>query len=109
MLKYCIVVCLFIYSNVAVRVYLMLLNEKLRCRQVQRFSIVEQVTKLTTVPKGIVGKVLNNASGLVKLDLVTIDYHFNHAVMQILIACLAHHLFLSWQLMFAFDRYPGRL
>lgn len=53
------------------------------------------------MPKGIVWKVLNDATGLVKLDLVTIDDHFNHAVMQMLIACLAHHLFLSWQLIFA--------
>lgn len=53
------------------------------------------------VPKGIVWKVLNDATGLVKLDLVTINDHFNHAVMQMLIACLAHHLFLSWQLILA--------
>lgn len=53
------------------------------------------------MPKGIVWKVLNDATGLVKLDLVRIDDHFNHAVMQMLIACLAHHFFLSWQLIFA--------
>lgn len=53
------------------------------------------------MPKGIVSKVLNDATGLVKLDLLTIDDHFNHAVMQMLIACLAHHLFLSWQLILA--------
>lgn len=48
------------------------------------------------------GKVLSNASGLVKLDLVTINYRLNRGVMEILIACLAHHLFLSRQLSFAF-------
>lgn len=53
------------------------------------------------MPKGIVWKVLNDATGLVKLDLVTIDDHFNRAVMQMLIAGLAHHLLLSWQLIFA--------
>lgn len=78
----------------------MLQNETPQCREVSRFSIVEHFTflcddtKLTTVPQGIVGKVLNNAPVLIKLDLVTLDYHFNHAVMQMLIASLAHHLFL---------------
>lgn len=78
----------------------MLQNETLQCGEVQQFSIVEHFTflcdntKLTTVPQGIVGKVLNNAPVLIKLDLVTLDYHFNHAVMQMLIASLAHHLFL---------------
>lgn len=67
----------------------------------QRFIFLCVVTKLTPVPKGIVWKVLNDATGLVKLDLVTIDDHFNHAVMQMLIASLTHHLFLSWQLIFA--------
>lgn len=51
------------------------------------------VTKLTAVPKGIVCKVLNDAIGLVKLDLVKIDDHVNHAVMQMLIAFLPHRLF----------------
>lgn len=45
------------------------------------------------MPKGVVWKVLSDATGLVKLNLVIIDDHFNHAVMQMLIACLAHHLF----------------
>ncbi len=63
---------------------------------------------VVTEPKGIVWKVLNDATGLVKLDLVIIDDQFNHAVMQMLIACLAHHLFLSWQLIFAStDRLEG--
>lgn len=68
---------------------------------VQPFIFPCVVTKLTPVPKGIVRKVLNDATGLVKLDLVTMDDHFNHAVLKMLIACLAHHLFLSWQLIFA--------
>lgn len=68
---------------------------------IQPFIFLCVVTKLSAVPKGIVWKVLNDATGLVKLDLVTIDDHFNHAVMQMLIACLAHHLFLSWQLILA--------
>lgn len=65
---------------------------------IRPFIFLSIVTKLTTVPKGIVAKVLNDATGLVKLDLVTIDDPFNHAVMQVLIAGLTHHLFLSWQL-----------
>lgn len=69
--------------------------------EVQLFLFLCVVSKLTAVPKGIVWKVLNDATGLVKLDLVTMDDHFNHAVMQILIACLAHHLFLSWRLIYA--------
>lgn len=48
------------------------------------------ITKLTAVPKGIILKVLNDATGTVQLVLVKIDYHFNHAVMQMLIASLAH-------------------
>lgn len=73
---------------------------------VQRFStyilyvVFSLVTTLTAVPKGIVWKVLHDATGLVKLDLVKIDDHFNQAVMPMLIACLAHHLFLSWQFPF---------
>lgn len=51
------------------------------------------VTKLTAVPKATVSKVLNDAVRVVKLDLVKIDDRFNHAVMQMLIASLAHHLF----------------
>lgn len=58
------------------------------------------------MPKGIVQKVLNDATGLVKLDLVTIDDHFNQAALQMLIASLAHHLFLSWQLIFASPETP---
>lgn len=68
---------------------------------VRPFIFLCVVTELTAVPKGIVWKALNDATGLVKLDLVTIDDHFNHAVMQMLTTCLAHHLFLSWQLIFA--------
>ena len=85
----------------------LLRNEKLAsCKdlalcKVQLFHFLCAVTKLTAEPKGIVWKVLNDATGLVKLDLVTMDDHFNHAVMQMLIACLAHHLFLSWQLIYA--------
>lgn len=52
----------------------------------QGFIFLSVVTKLAAMPKGIVWKVLNDATGLVKLDLVTIDDHFNHAVMQMLIA-----------------------
>lgn len=48
-------------------------------------------------------KVLSNASGFVKLDLVTINYLSDRGMMEILIACLAHHLFLSRQLLFAFN------
>lgn len=64
-------------------------------------SLPPLVTKVAALPKGIVWKVLNDATDLVKLDLVTIDDHFNYAVMQMLIACLAHHLFLSWQFILA--------
>lgn len=51
--------------------------------------------------KGHYGKALNDATGLVKLDLVTIDDLINHAVMPVLIAGLTHHLFLSWRLISA--------
>lgn len=49
-------------------------------------SLPPLVTKVAALPKGIVWKVLNDATDLVKLDLVTIDDHFNYAVMQMLIA-----------------------
>ena len=75
-------------------------NDLVLCN-IQPFISLCVVTKLALVPKGIVWKVLNDATGLVKLDLATIDDHFNHAVMQMLTAYLAHHLFQSWQLIFA--------
>lgn len=53
-------------------VYLMLQNEELHCWE--HFIFLCEVTELTKEPKDIVGKLLDNGKGLVKLDLVTVDW-----------------------------------